>query len=466
MKVKQALVIAAVVSLVLSGVNLIAGSNVIQVKCVDSNGSLLEKVQVQTQGLQQNKVKDEKSKKTGIAEFKKLDDDVYRIWAHHEGFAPAIAEFYHLTDGKTETITLTFEAGADKLFYFEDPTVLQQASQLLMQGGQALQMQQFERAQEALAQSLVLNPSEPNTYHNMGLLEIQTGKFAEATATLTKAVELLEIYQVVQANPQLGNQATEIQNLIDSIPLREAAYRADQAMRERDFEGAEQHLNALIQLNPENANAYYTLAIALTQNKKMEQAEEVLDKAISMDPSNEAFQSLKNRFAEIKAKAEEDRQRGLVSKVQMLNQEQKFAEALEAADVAMEQVDASFHPTIWAERANAYMSLEKYVDAISAYRKYLEYGDAPVDQGIFELGERLSRQGKQAEARIAFEEVLKINPEYAEAYYQIGMDSFYEQGDPVHAKELLTKYLEIGKDEANINNANNVLAVIAMQEKK
>jgi hypothetical protein len=40
------------------------------------------------------------------------------------------------------------------------------------------------------------------------------------------------------------------------------------------------------------------------------------------------------------------------------------------------------------------------------------------------------------------------------------MDYFYELNDKARAKEMLEKYIELGKDENNLSNAKNVLVVM------
>jgi tetratricopeptide (TPR) repeat protein len=63
-------------------------------------------------------------------------------------------------------------------------------------------------------------------------------------------------------------------------------------------------------------------------------------------------------------------------------------------------------------------------------------------------------------ARKAFEQVLENNPDYAEAYYELGMEYFYGLEDRPRAKGMLSKYVEIGQDEAHLSNARNVIVVI------
>ncbi|MFZ0431011.1 MAG: hypothetical protein WAO20_23055, partial [Acidobacteriota bacterium] len=59
-----------------------------------------------------------------------------------------------------------------------------------------------------------------------------------------------------------------------------------------------------------------------------------------------------------------------------------------------------------------------------------------------------------------FEKLLEVNPQFAEGYYELGMGLFYDANDRSRARDLLQKYLTLGKDEAHLDNARNVLTVI------
>jgi tetratricopeptide (TPR) repeat protein len=79
---------------------------------------------------------------------------------------------------------------------------------------------------------------------------------------------------------------------------------------------------------------------------------------------------------------------------------------------------------------------------------------------MFELGQKLVNKGRQEIAREVFGQVLEINPDFAEAYYQLGMDFFYGLSENERARNMLEKYLEIGENQDHISNTKNVLLVI------
>ena len=65
----------------------VLGVNTLEVLCVDQNGNPINKVKVFLQGIgSSEKPEDERSGKDGIAQFEKLPDDLYRVWAHEKDF--------------------------------------------------------------------------------------------------------------------------------------------------------------------------------------------------------------------------------------------------------------------------------------------------------------------------------------------------------------------------------------------
>jgi TPR repeat protein len=63
-------------------------------------------------------------------------------------------------------------------------------------------------------------------------------------------------------------------------------------------------------------------------------------------------------------------------------------------------------------------------------------------------------------AELAFEKALKINSKHAESCYELGMLLYYAKKDDKRAIDLLTQYVQLGKDKAHIDNASTVLVVL------
>ncbi len=89
-------------------------------------------------------------------------------------------------------------------------------------------------------------------------------------------------------------------------------------------------------------------------------------------------------------------------------------------------------------------------------------GTKPLDEMFYQMGAAYVKKNKKKLAQPLFEEALKINPQHAEAHYELGMIYFYEaeHKDVPRAKEMLSKYVELGKDQGRLDNAKAVLIVI------
>lgn len=456
-------------TLLLSLSSVFAGTNVLEVKCVDASGQPISKGKVYAWQVGQQKTVEKKLNKQGVAVFDKLEDGFFRVWSKPEGFAPVYQEFVEVKGGARQSVTLTSPPVADaKPLYFEDPEAVGKSNLLTQEGAAAAQAGNAELAESKFKEAISIFPGEPNTYYQLAYIYLGTGRFDQAEETFKKAVSLLNVYMASQDPASVAGmkrQYDDIQTMLGTIPLRKIAFEIDQAMQAKKWDDALVSLDKLAAIQPNNSNAYYNMAIALSQLNRLDEAEAKLDKALEIEPNQKAFKDLKSKIGEIKAGRKKAELKAKVFTIQQLVNEKKYDEALAKIPDALATTPEDLHPQLWALKAECHLSLEQYSEYFDASRKQLELAGKPVDQGLFEMGQDLVRRGKQAQARLAFEKVLEANPSYAEAYYQLGMDAFYEAGDKVKAKEMLEKYIAIGKDENNINNAKNVLIVMEKEKK-
>lgn len=439
----------------------------LEVKCVDQSGSPISGVKVRSLALGKQKGKDEKSNKQGVAQFKKLDDGYYRVYAHQKGYAPAMTEFVEVKGDQQKSVTLTFEPGnQDEPLYFEDRDKLAAAQQALQAGGAALQNQQFSEAETQLKAAVEDNPAEPVAHSTLATVYLQEQKWDLAETELKEAAKLLQMYQVVMgdSNPAIGQQLENVQTQLKFVPVRKLAYEIDVATKAKDFEKALGYLGELVKLRPDDARVYYTMSYMLAQTKQIDEAVEKIDKAIELKPDEQDFQNLKKQLVTIQAnqaaRAKANEARAKVAEVQELNKDGKSQEAITRAEAVLPEVPKELQSALWAEITNAHIRLGQYPQAVDAYTNVLELDQKPVAPGLYKLGEQFVRKGQQEPASAVFEKVLELDPNYAEAYYQLGMYYFYEKQDKAKAKELLEKYLTLGKDKDNLDNAKNVLVVM------
>ncbi|MEE8584047.1 MAG: tetratricopeptide repeat protein, partial [Acidobacteriota bacterium] len=112
------------------------------------------------------------------------------------------------------------------------------------------------------------------------------------------------------------------------------------------------------------------------------------------------------------------------------------------------------------ELADLYIAAEKYQQGIDLYSEVLKGGDKPVDQAFFDMAQGFNLQGKADLAGLLFHKVLEVNPDYAEAYYELGIYYFYEKKDRGQAKQMLDRYLEAGQDNSHKDTVRAILTVM------
>ncbi len=475
---------------------LAAQSGAIEVVCTDSEGTPLNKVEVTARALKSGTVSTKKTDKRGSAVIKKLPADIYMIWARLEGYEPALHEFLSLGADAEETVKLVFQPGdSTKQMYFENPQLSSQGNQLLMEGFEALRDGKLEEGEEKLKASLAIQESSPDAHHNLGLLYLRTQRWDEAEAALKRASELFDVYMAV--NPT-GKEQLEIrrdgaQTALDSLPMQKVAYEADVAMEAKDFDKAIGIYNKLIEMAPDNANVYYNRAVAEAHAERLDEAKVSIDKAIQLKSDDNAFQELKKQILQIEESGQSLRAQNAIEEIQKHLSAEEFEPALEKLNAALAEMPDKYHATFQRMAARAHRGLghadqaiesyrsaieadplpetrrelaeylfeqERYEEGVKAYAKVFEAESQPAAKGYHDLGKAFSRQGKQDVAAMLYQAALAADNSFSAAHYDLGMYYYYQKSDKAKAKGMLERFIELGGDAAQIDNAKAVLIVI------
>jgi tetratricopeptide (TPR) repeat protein len=175
----------------------------------------------------------------------------------------------------------------------------------------------------------------------------------------------------------------------------------------------------------------------------------------------------------------------------------KFPEAIDAFQKALEK-DAE-QPNIWANLADAQLKNNQADKAIESYLKAIAIkpDDAGLHQNLgviygkvgkvkeaeasfqkaaslnpgqsavnfYNLGATLINSGKTAEAAAAFQSAIDADPNYAEAYYQLGIVNI-GLNKQAESLELMKKYLTIGKSPENLATAKALIEELGKTVKK
>jgi tetratricopeptide (TPR) repeat protein len=487
------LLIAALVTIPLA-----AADAKLLVNCVKESGETIAELPVTLHEYKTNKVTQQKTNKKGVAEFKKLPDGVYRVFARTEGCDPILVEFFALKGGDQKTVEMKFKPGdANKKFYFEDTAADQQVNQLFQEAVGLLQKNQLEPAVEKLKLALTINPTSPGARQNLALAYANQQKWDLAEQEVKQAIEDTRSLKLI-APPEnakaYDDMEAALQKFLVSVPAMKIQLEADAALREGKNELAVTKLEELTKMAPDDPNMLYNLALAQAKLRRFEDAKKTIEKASTLSPQDKNIQELKRLLGENeKAIILQQLQQVLVQGDEAFKQG-KYEEALAKYQQVQTEAPPEIQGGVWAGIARAHQKLNHEGQMVEAYQKAIalgknksqyaqeladyyfgkdnvpqgvqvladvyKQGPDPLDQSLFNAGAAYMKKNKKPQAQALFEETLKANPEHAEAQYEMGMIYFYDLKDPVKAKAALTKYSQIGKDQAHLESAKAVLIVI------
>jgi tetratricopeptide (TPR) repeat protein len=477
----------------------IAEENAIEVKCLDSSNNPVSGVNVQLVKLQiapnSQKAKEKKSNNLGVALFNKLDTGVYRIVGRKEGLAPVFFGFVQ-TNGTQQSVAIRLEPGdSAKKLYFEDPMIAQQAQTLLKTGIDATNARKFSDAEKAFRESISLNPADPTGFLYLGVGLIQSGNSAAAEEPLQKALALSDAFNAAYKGTPAEAQFAAIRNnadtILKSLPAIKLQEQGNKAMSEKNFDLAIAKFKEAGKIKADDADTYYNLALAYAQNKNYTEALTAIDQALKFGPNEKDYSVLKTKVLLYKAQDYMNTGTALRNEKDFKGALENFQQALSIltepkskaivySNIGLAQTDLaryddavqSYLKAIEADPeraeyrnslANCYLKMKKYDEMFNVLVDPKATGGKSADEVLLELGRKASSQADEQSAetaQLAFERAININPENAEATYELGKTLYISKKDDKRAMELLDKYTKIGKNQANISSANDMLTVI------
>jgi tetratricopeptide (TPR) repeat protein len=474
----------------------------IDVQCVDNTGKPLAGAKVLITNIENRANKDKKSDANGLARFEKIDDGVYRVLSRVNGFLPALYEFVALQGDKQETVKLQFAPGADKQLYFENQEIMKQAEEAFQGAATDLQANKFADAENKLKVAIDMYPSNPQMLIYMGIAQLQQKKWAEGKASLEAADRISAA--LMQLKPPQGQTTSgfapvnqQAKDLLAKITVLALRSDAGDNLQKKNYKQAIALFQESLKYAPDDADTYYNIALAQANEKSFAEAEKSIEKAHSLKPTESAYQDLAKQIADLKQNDLLKQAQVTIDEGQALSKNGDHAGALkkfEQAEVGVptkgqamietliakehaqmnqpDQAIQSFKKAMELDPDNAdyknalaqyYASLKRYDEALAMFA-----GPTATDDTILKLGQKMT-QGANAQpefARIAFEKVIQMNANNAEAYYELGMALYYggKENDK-RAKEMFTKYVGIGKEPGHLDNAKNFLVVIERRSK-
>lgn len=192
-----------------------------------------------------------------------------------------------------------------------------------------------------------------------------------------------------------GNVAPTKEDVAKAEAVKTLFEEGVAASRSNDYDGALGKFNEALVMLPTCYDCYYNIGYAYAQKKEFEQAEASFKKALELKPDYvEAYNGLATVY----------------------NAQKRFDDAQAASQKAAELSSAA--------GATA--------------------GGGSVD-ALYNQGVIAWNAGKAEDAKKHFEEVIKLNPQHADAHYQLGM-CFVNLGNLSEAAGMFEKYLSIAPD--------------------
>jgi serine/threonine protein kinase len=160
---------------------------------------------------------------------------------------------------------------------------------------------------------------------------------------------------------------------------------------------------------------YVNLGYFLSEQGKLKEAEEVLGKAVELDPQN----ALAHYNLGLNRQRRGDHAAAVLAYQKAVELKPDFAEARN-------------------NRGNSLTALGRHTEAVEAFEKALASRPGYA-RAHFNLGYVLDQQGKIDEAIASYRRAIEHNPAYAEAYYQIAWDLLYHKGRFAEARDELRR---------------------------
>jgi tetratricopeptide (TPR) repeat protein len=476
-----------------------AAEGELQVACVDPSGNSVKGVKVTAFSFNANKEESQTSDSDGKAKFEEIEDGLYRVSGHKKGYAPAFYE-YIAFKGSVPPIKLTFTPGDDRKLYFEDPAENERVKAMIRQGMDAVNNGKYEDAESLVHEALQISPYSPDALYYFGTALIAQYKFDEGVEFLDRATATAEKWST--AGPQgMAEAGKSLINFIQQTRNKDLpALRGESLLKQDKYAEAIKYFEEATRNDPSNAVNYANMAVAMARLNRFDEALTWIEKACLLRPEEGKYSVLKDQIANLKKAKEENE--AFVKSGTLINEGDKqlldedYADAIEKYEEAKEMVAVAKQSPLWVRIGQANAKLHQNAAAIAAYKSAIECApeedkakyqafleryyiqNKHYDEAIeLKIGtppaspdneERIllemaaaNKDTNPAFAEVALERALKLNPEAVDAYFDLGQLYYLDgKSQDSRTKELLTKYLEIGKDALKLQRAKEFLKIV------
>ena len=235
----------------------------LRIKLVDLEGKMLEKVEVRITHLVTKRYEEELSNRQGQIEVAGLTNGRYEFVAQLKPFFPI-----------KEEIDLTGDVVLERVMFSQK--FVDKANKEV---AQAVEKGEYAKGAERLQQLLKLFPDNASLHYNMAIIQEGLKDEEKASAAIDMAIRLA---------PDRKYQAKKKEMQRDLL-----LELGQKALNDRDFPKATLHYQKLTEVEPQNAAAFYGLALSLGHQGKYQEALVAINQATKLAPAEQQYLKVK-----------------------------------------------------------------------------------------------------------------------------------------------------------------------------
>ena len=227
----------------------------------DEQGKLLRDVQTQLTPAGKEEHLFQKSDKKGEAIFRDLKPGAFELLAQLKGHVP-LKWSVQFSGEQTLELTLMTQQGFDRMD---------------KEATDDINSRDYSKAVAILDKLLKVYPLDAESHDHLARAYAGMGDEDKA---------LTEAKEATQLDPKYSDSLLEIRRFI-------LVTRGDKALQSLDFPKAAEAFESLVKIAPQDAKAYYGLALAYGHQEKFQQALPAINKALELDPQNSSYRQVK-----------------------------------------------------------------------------------------------------------------------------------------------------------------------------
>ena len=376
--------------------------------------------------------------------FRRLQDQAIDCFSSILLEAPEYAKTYFMLGQIAEKLEADLKKA--KNYYTQAASKDQGNAEYMIRLGQVLHMDgNFSEAIQVLTKLIELSPTNGEAYYQRGLCFDALGQKDQAIEDMQKA----SMYAGKSDAADYLNR-----NVVNQVPpppkidkVQELISLSEQNFNMQRFDQAEKQLREVLEINPKNDYAIFRLGIIfIYRDHDQKKALAQYNKAIELNDTYKDYYL--NRAAVYR----------------YLEEYQK-----EADDYTRALALSPKEGYLYGERAECMMKLGKYADAAKDLKKAMELSPdrrdqynrmlaeisaktgSPLEEGstsptvLLERGKKFAEQKDFENAKKDMEEAIRLDPKFANAFYEMGRMHMDKMRLPDEALPYYSKAIELDK---------------------